>query len=605
MKTSLTRAAGLCALLATTCLVSPAAAEDIIPPKVYTMSPGGVNMSDGSFIHTATDFSIGPLTLERFSLGGKKDPNTPAFGPGMSHNFDIWIAENYKPLSALLPRRYKPVVHLGTSASGVYLREPDSSVVQPSSIDAQSGSLTYASGAYTYITQDGTVYTFDPAVPVNGATVQAKRVASIVYPGGRTLTFSYDSGRLLRLVRDSTGYAIVFEYNGSGLVSAACGYDLAQTHVTASSTCASASLKTTYGYTAGLLTSATDLLQNATTYSHQGKEIACVTPPGHTSCKVQNTYGHPSRTWQVTQQTFADGSVWNYTPNAAAASARDPLANYSEEPNGYSQHTDPDGKATVFSFVQTSPYSITDPLSRTTGYRFKGGYDYYEAHLSEYPPSPDIHEGSLLVEATMPEGDKYLAEYGGPYNSVTKQKRTAKPGSNLEDLVVEHGYGSCAAPATRQNCTKPIWTKDARGNQTDFTYESHGGIRTEMGPPVTPPSGPGPVRPVKIHGYAFKYANVKNASGTLVANSSGVWLPVSVTECQTVANGNTPECDPAAPQTVTEFEYRASNAANNLLLRGKVVDVGGLNLRTCYTYDALGNKISETAPEGDTGGACT
>lgn len=35
---------------------------------------------------------------------------------------------------------------------------------------------------------------------------------------------------------------------------------------------------------------------------------------------------------------------------------------------------------------------------------------------------------------------------------------------------------------------------------------------------------------------------------------------------------------------------------NNLILRGTVVDAGGLSLRTCTSYDALGNKISETKP---------
>jgi YD repeat-containing protein len=29
-----------------------------------------------------------------------------------------------------------------------------------------------------------------------------------------------------------------------------------------------------------------------------------------------------------------------------------------------------------------------------------------------------------------------------------------------------------------------------------------------------------------------------------------------------------------------------------------VVDVGGLALRTCYTYDDQGNKVSETSPRG-------
>ena len=42
---------------------------------------------------------------------------------------------------------------------------------------------------------------------------------------------------------------------------------------------------------------------------------------------------------------------------------------------------------------------------------------------------------------------------------------------------------------------------------------------------------------------------------------------------------------------------------NNLLLRGTVVTADGQTLRTCYTYDDMGRKISETQPKG-TGSSC-
>lgn len=48
----------------------------------------------------------------------------------------------------------------------------------------------------------------------------------------------------------------------------------------------------------------------------------------------------------------------------------------------------------------------------------------------------------------------------------------------------------------------------------------------------------------------------------------------------------------------TVYDYGPDGVPNNLLLRGVVTDAapGGLSSRTCYAYDALANKISETSP---------
>ena len=44
------------------------------------------------------------------------------------------------------------------------------------------------------------------------------------------------------------------------------------------------------------------------------------------------------------------------------------------------------------------------------------------------------------------------------------------------------------------------------------------------------------------------------------------------------------------------YDYGPDSGPNLLLLRGKVVTADGISLRTCYAYDPLGNKISETSP---------
>jgi YD repeat-containing protein len=247
--------------------------------------------------------------------------------------------------------------------------------------------------------------------------------------------------------------------------------------------------------------------------------------------------------------------------------------------------TDPNGKTTSFVFTQSSPWSRTDPDGNVTQYRFIG------AVLFDYMGAP-YQSGSLLVEAIFPEGNKYQAEYGGPFKSVTKETLVAKPGSGLPNLVKQYGYGSCFSPGTYQTCPKPIWIKDPKGNQTDYAYASWGGMLSEMQP--APASGA--ARPLKLYTYVQKYAYVKNSGGALVAAATPIWLMDTETICQTVAGSSAAACDSSAPSLVTTYLYGANGTADNLLVRGKLVSDGTTSLRTCFTYDSWSRKISETSP---------
>ncbi|WP_163616792.1 hypothetical protein, partial [Klebsiella pneumoniae] len=68
--------------------------------------------------------------------------------------------------------------------------------------------------------------------------------------------------------------------------------------------------------------------------------------------------------------------------------------------------------------------------------RYTGASDFF----SNNPPGGPLAEGSYLVEATYPEGNKYLAEYNGPYRAISKGTLVAKPGSGLPNLVKQYGY---------------------------------------------------------------------------------------------------------------------------------------------------------------------
>lgn len=240
--------AGVAVAMIAALSASSAAADDYTPPKVTSTSPTGVNLTDGSFTFTQADLSIGTLSLERFHISGLRDPDSPFFGPRMSHNFDIYVSQNTRAqVYPYLPSRYAPIVHIGNSTVGVYTQDRTTNApVYYSNQDSQSANLTMVGGNYIFTAHDGTVYNFTSAVGVAG-NAAGQRVANIVYPDGKVRTFSYDGSGRLKMVADSTGYAIIFDYNASSTVSAACGFDLATTYVTTSTTCASATLKTGYG----------------------------------------------------------------------------------------------------------------------------------------------------------------------------------------------------------------------------------------------------------------------------------------------------------------------------------------------------------------------
>lgn len=589
----------LTACAATIALASSPGHADIVPPKVYTVTPPGVSLADGSFTFSSTDLSIGPLTLQRFHLGGRTDPNIPYFGPRMSHNFDLFVAKNRRTECAEqgCTTFYRPIVHLGTEASGsFYETMPPNVVILHDDDDSYKGELTKnASGAYVYTDQAGTIYTFSTTVAAAGVP-DSQRVSSIVFADGRRQDFAYVGGNQLKTVSDSSGYALVFDYDGSGYVSSACGYNLAQTYVSTATTCAASPWRASYGYASGKLFSATDAGGRQTTYTYTGGEIACVSQPAVGGCSVSNTYGSSfasaPHNWQVTSQTLADGAVWQYSYSGDYLKPRDPDKSIEVEPATQVIVTNPLGKTSSYTYVGTSPYGATDENGLMSSYRYQGGWSFHSN------PEYAQNHGSMLVQAVSPGGNTYTAAYGGNMHAVTEQTWHASSGGAVRSVTF--GYPpACAAPYTPQNCAKPLWKRDAKNNQTDYAYTGFGAVQWEM----QPAAGAGAPRLLKLYAYVQRYAYVRNASGGLVAAAAPIWLPSTETLCQTASGSGTPTCDPGAPQTTTSYEYGPDGTADSLLVRGRAVSADGVVRRTCLRYDGQGNQVSVTLPRAGLG-AC-
>ena len=518
---------------------------DIIPPKNYAMTPGGVNVADGSLQYAVTDLSVGAMKLLRSHQTGRSTARSgnPPFGLNFNSNFNIYISVSAKT-STESPRHL--IVH-GAGNSGVYAKFVGNNLVGASNKDAEKATLSFDGTRYTFMdTTDGsgTVYTFHPTIQAKGVlwASESRMVERIDFPDGRRQVFSYNSSGNLKLVEDSAGYAMVFDYNTNNDITAACAFNRSQTYVSATSTCASAAMKTIYSYSGTSLLSVTDVMGQITNYTMTDRGMTCLKPPGFSTCAMSVLYSGD----RVSTQTLQDGGVWG-TWGMSPEVLNNPDANYEGDCTNETSITDPAGATLLLTFTGTSPCWMTDALGYQTSFEFEGAYQY---------PQAAFNNGTFLKTRLLLKGTDTKAEYLGPFWAISKETMIAKPGSGLASLTTSYGYqGSCTTlPATYQNCVKPIWTRDPKGAQTDFTYASHGGLLTEMKPAPTA----GAPRPLKVMTYMQKYAYIKNSGGSLVTAATQIWVPSTETVCQTVAGSSATTCDSTGPRVVTTYQYGAN-----------------------------------------------
>jgi hypothetical protein len=300
------------------------------------------------------------------------------------------------------------------------------------------------------------------------------------------------------------------------------------------------------------------------------------------------TYVYPPNGNAATSITKA-GQTWSYAWTFASGGGVNGCAD-GPPPGGFSAAiTDPlgHGSNTIPDQIYGNILKYTDENGRT----FQQLLD-SNCRIQYYVPP----EGVLNSAGTPTSGyTQFTYDLRG---NITQTTKVPKAGSSLPPIVKTAGFdATCSNPKT---CNQPNWTRDALNNQTDFTYDANsGGLLSEMGPP---PSSGAP-RPLKLRTYASRAGWFKNASGTLTQSADTVWLIASETLCQTVAGGNSPVCDSAAPQRVTTYEYGASGTGEALLVKGIAVSSGGTTLRACYSYDVFLRRVSQTQPNANLG-AC-
>ena len=285
-------------------------------------------------------------------------------------------------------------------------------------------------------------------------------------------------------------------------------------------------------------------------------------------------------------QTYTNGiSKWVYRTDYSAAPAVTGknyiLTNVTR--------TDPSGGIRVTKSIPSGQIvTITDEIGRRT-------------ELSTV--SPFVSNEGRINSITYPLGNSRSFEYNS-YGQVTRVVEEPATGSDLPPRETRYTYPDGCTNA--KVCNRPTAITDALGNTTRYTWdEGTGQPLTEVRPAVAVSGSSALVGPAIFNAYSPMYAWISNGAGGYARTSSPVWLLTQSTACRTSATVNGACAAGSADQTVTQYHYGPQAGPNNLLLRGISVSSNGTVSITCFAYGELGNRISETRPNGVAGSDAT
>ena len=562
------------------------------PPDTMVLSKGGVDLRSGFYKVDKTLLSIGPS-----QLGGIDFRRiTRAYGLGepigkmaqFDHNWNIrFRRKSRKDVGVDVFVTIDQISYTFYDGGGP-------SATLTSSTDYATLTRTTTGGSNYY-------YTLKTA---NGTTVVSRNVdpsitlaASVSRANGVSYTLNYDAlgpsgDPRLRSVVSNAGYALVLEYtpnsNGNSFVSKACVLNLALAVLPPTNICPAGAHAVSYTYSTTHLTSETDangaVWGFTDNYTNAGTAFQnTYTLPGASAPYLTVNYDW-AEGYQLAalSQVFADGRRFDYSWTAVISDQAGDVEAiipyyYIENSALYTFLTYDTFRQSVYTPLKVAPgpSSVGQPGIGTTS------FNYCLSTCSE----------PILRSRTLPSGITANYTYDSYFHHIIKTVTTPVAGSPLPALTTTATF-DCT---TLLSCDSPTSTVDANGNESDYTYSPvHGQILTATAPAV------GGIRPQTRYTYAQRYAWIANGSGGYVHAASPVWVLTQESYCKTGAAAGA-GCAVAGDEVITTYDYGPDSGPNTLVLRGKVIDAGGLALRSCSGYDSWGRKISETAPNAGLG----
>lgn len=604
------------------------AEADKTPKESYVVGEGEIDLQRGTFLYSNKVVSIGPEGSELVLQQQLGRTFQSEFGRGGGHNMTYTIERRYfrEPDTAPEQRSNRFIVNLGGrtevfeqywSENYAHIWNVTNGKLAPGKLEIL-GPITQFGGPYQYTNADGTIVQFGVIEQSTGlcAGLICSYATSLMRPDGTRLDFSYatlSSGtKRLQAVANNRGYVLGFEYSYvpsfyNMPITKVCAANRVTTEVILSDVCQSSTLTASYTYNfssslAGSITF-TDVMGDSTVFNFTGGEVASIIPPGSTTPIVSLQYIQPSG--RVSRQDYADGTFRTYA---------------------YSNNPDP----TYFPDIKNTWTEVTGPGVGTRRYDWwaDSTLSNYRDELQRSTAMTYSWLGAIAVQTaqTLPDGNQVTYSYGQQNyapdvifgrNQPIEIRYKAKPGSGLADRVISRTYLPSiittnelyGGPLTQVGpfctiagaCDNPVSETDSRGGVTNWTYDPvHAGVLKK-----TLPADANGIRPETRYAYAQKYAWLRSGSGYVQA-AHPIWVLSSEEYCRTSAADANGNCAAgASDEVVTNYQYEQGSATkgSNVLLLGTAVTADNQTLRTCYTYDSSGRRVSETQPLG-TGSSC-
>jgi RHS repeat-associated protein len=541
-----------CALLATTALASPVLAQSGQTSEPYrrAIDANGVNLIDGSFPFIFSEGSIGSglgsVSVERHGNG--------AYGASNWQNYYI-----YQTVSG------------STTTVSVVLGDFSENFTSTSggAFTAASGdgsTLTGSHGDYSFTAGDGTTVSFGaPADDQYGASNLCSHAnanqngcvslaGTITAANGLTTTFTWDMASLCSNVINPDGSIDCSYAWRLASASNSAGYGVAFSFV--SNTIAFHSLPSANWYKRSGATLSNSNVSGATrsiSYSYVSSTITDVTDAGGRTWRITSDSANRITGVRFPGSSSDDISVAYTTGGTVSSVTRAGVTTtYSRSVSGTTATTTVTDAASHSSTVvadtsKAAITSVTDALSRTTSYTYDSS--------------------GRLTRTTYPEGNYVNRTYDSRGN-VTETRAVAKSGSGLSDLVATASYdSSCTNVVT---CNRPNSITDARGNTTDYTYDStHGGVTSVTDPAPTS----GATRPQTRYTYTL---------------TGGAYRVTGISACQSSSS-----CTGGSDESKTTIAYDSNGNATSMTSGD---GTGALAATATMTYDGNGDVLTVDGP---------
>ena len=581
-----------------------ASADPLIPPEFQIIDERGVNLSSGILNTSVANLSIGPkdspLSYSLISKGGYFFINNL----NMVDNWSRLMVSNIACNRSGTPDPNCNVVDIGTSSStfkvdiypykryygGQYKQEDPDALI----------------GNTSYISEDGTKYIFNYADSIAYGE-QSNVLHNAFYSTGRVF--------LVSEIQQPSGLFIKIHYkryNGfvrKQAVTASNGYMLK------------------YIYTSPI-----ELVGNGTNFSSISPSVVVALNAAVDYCdpmadvcsftknwpKLNYSVDMANRKLSITDTTELAKNIVtdiNFLPTQISTEFRNKNVTYKYSmpfnlasaylsPINVVQSISDSGQLWLYNLVsvqggqttlRTNTMTITDSLQ--SKYVMSSYFTTSGTSFTWRPPEKGIRSQSIGMDfANYRTGFSDFENNSVQYTKNPRgnnTKTSIKPKTTSTDTIVDLIADYDVSCTNRLKCNKPNWTRDGDGNQTDYTYHLDSGFPSS----VIQPADANGVRPAKRYSYAQRHAWVKNASGGYSPAATPIWLLAEERSCRTTATLGSACVGGSADEVVISYDYGPDAGPNNLLLRGIVVTADGQSLRTCYGYDAAGNRISETKPK--------